>query len=70
MMSNNEVFDLTATMESFIDSGLKEVEVMRSVLKMAEEASATSGYRQFRIGDETYSLQQLEAIQKEEESES
>ena len=68
-MSSNDVFDLTATMESYIDSGMKEVEVMRSVLKMAEEASANSGYQNFRIGDETFSLEQLEVIQREEEHE-
>ena len=69
MMSSNNVFDLTATMESFIDSGMKEVELMRSLLKMAEEANAKSGYRNFSIGDEIYTLEQLEVIQREEEHE-
>jgi len=68
-MPSNDVFDLTSMMEADIDSGMTEVEVMRTLLRMAEEANATSGYRNFRIGDETYSLEQLEKIQREEEHE-
>ena len=68
-MSSNDVFDLTAMMESYIDSGMTEVEVMRGLLTIAEEAKANSGCQNFRIGDETYSLEQLETIQREEEHE-
>jgi hypothetical protein len=66
-MSNNDILNLTVTMESYIDDGMKEVEIMRSLLKMAEEANANLGYQNFRIGDGTYNLEQLEAIQREEE---
>ena len=68
-MSNNDVFDLTTPMEAFIDSGMEEVKVMRDLLKMAEAANATSGYQKFKIGDDTFSLEQLEIIQREEEHE-
>ncbi len=68
-MSSNDVFDLTSAMESYIDSGMKEIEVMRNLLKIAEKANANSGYRNFRIGDETFSLEQLKVIQREEEHE-
>ena len=68
-MSSNDVFNLTAMMESYIDSGMTEVEIMWSLLTIAEEAKANSGCQNFRIGDETYSLEQLETIQREEEHE-
>ena len=68
-MSSNDVFNLTAMMESYIDSGMTEVEVMRGLLTIAEEAKANSDCQNFRIGDETYSLEQLETIQREEEHE-
>ena len=68
-MANNDVFDLTRRMEAYIDSGMKEVEVMRDLLQLAEEANINSGYQRFSVGDEIYSLKQLEKIQKEEEHE-
>ena len=68
-MANNDVFDLTRRMEAYIDSGMQEVEVMRNLRQRSEEANSTSGYQRFSVGDEIYSLKQLEKIQKEEEHE-
>jgi hypothetical protein len=68
-MANNDVFDLTRRMEAYIDSGMQEVEVMRNLLQLAEEANINSGYQRFSVGDGIYSLKQLEKIQTEEEHE-
>jgi hypothetical protein len=68
-MTNNDVFDLTRRMEAYIDSGMQEVEVMRNLLQLAEEANINSGYQRFSVGDGIYSLKQLEKIQTEEEHE-
>ena len=68
-MDEQQVFDLTRTMEGFIDEGLPQIDIMRELLKVAEETRAVSGYAYFRIGDDTYSLEQLEEIQQLEEHE-
>lgn len=68
-MSSDEVFDLTGMMEAYIDSGMQEVEIMRELLKVAEEANLNSGYQHFRIGEDIYSMKQLEDIQQQEEHE-
>jgi hypothetical protein len=68
-MDEQQVFDLTPTMEGFISEGLPQLDIMRELLKIAEETRAVSGYHYFRIGEDVYSLQQLEEIQKLEEHE-
>lgn len=68
-MTDQEIFDLTRTMESLIDEGLQEVEIMRQLLVVAESAHATSGICRFRIGDDVYTLDDLNKIQELEEHE-
>ena len=68
-MDEQQVFDLTRTMEGFIDEGLPQIDIMRELLKIAEETRAVSGSEYFRIGDDIYSLEQMEEIQQLEEHE-
>ena len=56
-------------MEGYVDEQMTQVQVMHELLKIAEEANANDGYDQFLIGDGTYTLQQLEEIQKLEDHE-
>jgi len=68
-MSDNEIFDLTKTMERLIDEGLPEVEIMRQLLMAADGAHAVSRLDRFRIGDDVYTLEDLYKIQELEEHE-
>lgn len=68
-MNDNDIFDLTRTMEGLIDEGLQEIDIMRQLLMVAESAHSTSQYTQFRIGADTYSLADLNRIQELEEYE-
>jgi len=68
-MDDQQIFDLTRTMEGFVDEGLPPIDIMRELLKVAEETQAVSGYKYFRIGDVVCSLEQLEEIQQLEEHE-
>lgn len=68
-MDEQQIFDLTRTMEGFVDEGLPPIDIMRELLQLAEETRAVSGYEYFRIGDGVYSLEQLEEIQRLEEHE-
>ncbi len=68
-MANDQIFDLTRTMEGFLDEQMAPVDIMRELLRMAEETKINSGYSQFRIGDHVYTLQELEEIQELEEHE-
>ena len=68
-MADDQVFDLTRIMEGFLDEQMAQVDVMRELLKIAEEANINSGYERFRIGDHVYTLQELMEIQKLEEHE-
>ena len=66
-MDSDKIFDLSRTMEGFIDEGMEQVDIMRELLSIAEHANINSGYNEFRIGDEVYTLKQLEEIQELEE---
>lgn len=68
-MSDEAVFDLTRMMEGFIGEEMPAIDIMRELLKIAEEAHVTNGYNQFRIGEHVYTLPQLEEIQRLEEHE-
>ncbi len=68
-MSKEEIFDLTRMMEGFVGEEMPAIDIMRELLKIAEEAHINNGYNQFRIGDHVYTLQQLEEIQRLEEHE-
>ncbi len=68
-MNDKQVFDLTGMMEAYVDEQMDQVDIMRELLKIAGEANINSGYNHFRIGEETYTLQQLEKIQTLEEHE-
>lgn len=65
-MSNQAIFDMTRLMEHLINDGVSEIDIMRALLVAAEGASQC---KLFRIGDSTYSLSDLEKIQKLEEHE-
>jgi len=69
MMSQEQVFDLTRTMEGFVEEGMAQIDTMRELLKMAEQANINSGYDRFRIGEDVYSLDELREIQKLEDHE-
>ena len=68
-MDSDKIFDLSRTMEGFIDEGMEPIDIMRELLNIAEHANVNSGYNEFRIGDDVYSLKQLEEIQELEEHE-
>ena len=68
-MSDDDVYDLTPMMEGFIGEDMPAIEVMRELLKIAEEARLNSNYDRFRIADNVYTLEQLEEIQRLEEHE-
>jgi len=68
-MSEEAVFDLTRMMEGFVGEEMPAIDIMRELLKIAEEAHLNSGYTRFRIGDHVYTLDQLEEIQRLEEHE-
>ena len=68
-MSDQEIFDMTRMMEYFIDEDMAEIDIMRELLNAAQNAHQTSKCNLFRIGDDTYSLSDLEKIQKMEEHE-
>ncbi|WP_428357084.1 hypothetical protein [Methyloprofundus sp.] len=68
-MNEQVIFDMTKMMERFIDEGMAEIDIMRELLNTAENAHLTSRIEHFRIGDGTYSLNDLKKIQAEEEHE-
>ena len=63
-MTNDEIYDLTRMMESFIDEDMAQIDVMAELLKIAEQASINGGYNRFRVGDGTYTLDELKKIQE------
>lgn len=68
-MSEQVVFDMTKLMEGFIDEGMAEIDIMRQLLNTAESAHQSSRCNQFKIGADTYSLNDLRKIQDQEEHE-
>ena len=68
-MNDQAVFDMTKMMELFIDEGMAEIDIMRELLNIAQSTQQTSQIEHFRIGDGTYSLDDLNRIQAEEEHE-
>ena len=68
-MNENTVFELTKTMESFIDAHEKELDIMRELLMVAEGVHANEHCNHFRIGDHVYTLEELVRIQEEAEHE-
>jgi hypothetical protein len=66
-MDSDKIFDLSRIMEGFIDEGMEQIDIMRELLNIAEHANINSGYTEFRIGDDVYTLKQLEEIQELEE---
>lgn len=68
-MNDQAIFDMTKFMERFIDERMKEIDIMRELLIIAENAYQTSQCKLFTIGNHTYSLSDLEKIQKLEEHE-
>ena len=68
-MNDQAIFDMSKMMERFIDEGMAEIDIMRELLNTARSAHQVSRCERFRIGDGTYSLNDLERIQEEEEHE-
>ncbi len=68
-MNDQVIFDMTKMMELFIDEGMPEIDIMRVLLNIAQSTQQTSQIERFRIGDGTYSLDDLKKIQAEEEHE-
>ena len=68
-MPNDQIFDLTRTMEGFLDEQMPPVDIMRELLRIAEETNITSGYDKFKIGENIYTLHELIEIQDLEEHE-
>jgi hypothetical protein len=48
---------------------MEQIDIMRELLNIAAHANVNSGYTEFRIGDDVYTLKQLEEIQEMEEHE-
>ncbi len=63
-MDNNEIYDLTMMMERFIDEDMAQIDIMAELLIIAEAANSSNGYDRFRVGDGTYTLDELKEIQK------
>jgi len=68
-MNDQVIFDMTKMMELFIDEGMAEIDILRELLNVAQSTQQTSQIERFRIGDGTYSLDDLNKIQAEEEHE-
>lgn len=63
-MNNEEIYDLTMMMERFIDEDMARIDIMAELLTIAREANLNSGYNRFRIGDGSYTLDELQEIQE------
>jgi hypothetical protein len=63
-MDNEEIYDLTMMMERFIDEDMEQIDIMAELLTIAQEANLNSGYNRFRIGNGTYTLDELKEIQE------
>jgi hypothetical protein len=63
-MDNEETYDLTMMMERFVDEDMDQIDIMAELLTIAQEANLNSGYNHFRIGNGSYTLDELKEIQE------
>jgi len=63
-MDNEEIYDLTMMMERFIDEDMEQIDIMAELLTIAQEANLNSSYNRFRVGNGTYTLDELKEIQE------